>query len=51
MISKGFSFVAFFASEEASSFCIQLKTDLAVMTVINPEFSGGQKPSTKQILS
>jgi len=30
MISKGFGFVAFFASEEASSVCIQSKTDLAV---------------------
>jgi hypothetical protein len=30
MISKGFGFVAFFVSEEASSFCIQPKTDLAV---------------------
>jgi len=30
MISKAFAFVAFFASEEASSVCIQPKTDLAV---------------------
>ena len=30
MISKGFAFVAFFASEETSSICIQPKTDLAV---------------------
>jgi len=30
MISKGFTFVAFFAREEPSSVCIQLKTDLAV---------------------
>jgi len=30
MISKGFAFVAFFASEEASSVCIQPKNDLAV---------------------
>jgi len=29
MISKGFGVVAFFVSEEASSFCIQPKTDLA----------------------
>jgi len=44
MISKGFGFVSFFANEEASSFCIQPKTDLAVTTVTNPELSGGQNP-------
>jgi len=95
-ISKGFGFVAFFASEEVSSLCIQPKTDLAV-TIQSPTLnwveaknppqnkychksesavircmsalvkathssfssrwltmtgvSGGQKPSTKQILS
>jgi len=48
MYSKGFGFVAFFASEEASYICIQAKTDLAVAIVTNPELSGGQKPSTKK---
>jgi hypothetical protein len=38
MISKGFGFVAFFASEEASSACIQPKTDLAV-TIQSPTLS------------
>jgi hypothetical protein len=37
-ISKVFGFVAFFASEEASSFCIQPKTDLAV-TIQSPTLS------------
>ena len=36
MISKGFAFVAFFANEEASSVCIQLKTDLAVTIESQP---------------
>lgn len=40
-------FVAFFASEEASSACIQPKTDLAVTIVTNPELSGCQIPFTK----
>jgi hypothetical protein len=34
-------FVAFFAREEASSACIQPKTDLGVTIVTNPEMSGG----------
>jgi len=37
--------VAFFASEEASSTCIQLKNDLAMTIVTNPELSGGQNSS------
>jgi hypothetical protein len=38
-------FVAFFASEEASSACIQPKTDLAVTIITNPDLSGGQNLS------
>jgi hypothetical protein len=38
MISKGFGFVTFFASEEVSSVCIQSKTDLAV-TIETPTLS------------
>jgi len=37
--------VAFFAIEEASSACIQTKSDLGVTIVTNPELSGGQNPS------
>jgi hypothetical protein len=34
-------FMAFFPSEEASTACIQPKTDLGVTIVTNPELSGG----------